>query len=846
MDRETISHYRLLEKLGSGGMGVVYAAEDTKLGRKVALKFLSVQYSGDPVALQRFEREARAASSLNHPNICTIYEIDEDDGYRFMAMELLKGETLRDRIAAGPLRGDDLLDYAIQIASGLEAAHSMDIIHRDIKPANIFVTNHGYVKILDFGLAKLSAEAHVEPAAVQAQHNQIDDTMPSDIALRGNLTMPGATLGTYAYMSPEQALGETLDTRTDLFSFGAVLYQMATGRQAFSGNTAGGTIDAILHKLPLPVVRFNPDLPQELQSIVNKALEKDRKLRYQTAADLRCDLQRARRDSQASPYRIVPEEEPDQPPAPPSRPSQSSPPSQPPQPPSPSQSASAAPQGPPSHQSQYPPPLPPPPPSVAPSAGPLPSAPSGQAGKAIAIGAVLFVLLVAAGLGAWYWKVKSAAPAATLKVQAHAGAQVLVDEKPLGTVGSDGNVTIPVQPGEHMVRLLLDGYEPYTTSITVSNGEHESLVAALNPLPPSSPVAAAQGTLVLRSNVAGADILVDGQLKGFTERANQSMKLELPAGPHTLQLSKAGYKDSPAQPITIAEKKDTAADLTLTASAEASSAPAGTYLSVRSKPGAEIKIDGKVAGMTDSNGAFPIKIEPGTHLVQATLSGYRPFSSNVIVKPNAKTAVVADLKAAAEPSVLSFIASQPRISAGQSSSLKWSTENAGEVRIDPGLGVVAASGEQTISPTQTTTYTLTAKGDGGSATSKAVITVEAKADSNAADILGIEETLARFKGAYDSMDVAAIRREWPTISQTQADAIKTTFLGLQSLRLDDDCAGSPAITGDSATWTCQETMTYVVRGQPAIAPVHNTVVYHFKRTGKRWHVERREGSRSAG
>ncbi len=474
MDRETISHYKLLEKLGAGGMGVVYAAEDIRLGRKVALKFLSAQYSSDQVALQRFEREARAASSLNHPNICTIYEIDEDDGYRFMAMEFLKGETLRDRIAGGPLRRDDLLDFAIQIASGLEAAHSMDIIHRDIKPANIFVTNHGYVKILDFGLAKLSAESHAEPAIVQAQHNEADDTMPSDVALRGNLTMPGATLGTYAYMSPEQALGETLDTRTDLFSFGAVLYQMATGRQAFTGNTAGGTIDAILHKMPVAVVRFNPDVPSELQPIINKALEKDRKLRYQTAADLRCDLQRARRDSQVSPYAIVPEPEPDEaPPANASSPSQAPRVSQPPPPPPPPSVA------------------PPAPPSVVPSpasVGPASVGPAANTGKGIAIGGAVLALIVIAALAAWWWKSRiTGVPEGFLKVQARAGAQVLVDEKEVGTVGTDGNVTVQVAPGQHMVRLLLNGYEPYSTSITVSQGEHEDLVAALNPTPSSGP-----------------------------------------------------------------------------------------------------------------------------------------------------------------------------------------------------------------------------------------------------------------------------------------------------------------------------------------------------------------------
>ena len=287
MTPETISHYRLLEKLGAGGMGVVYAAEDLKLGRKVALKFLAIESSRDPAAHYRFEREARSASSLNHPNICTIYDIDEQDGVRFMAMELLKGKTLKERIANQTMPLDELLDYAVQIASALEAAHAEGIIHRDIKPANIFITLKGYVKLLDFGLAKLSAEGH---------GGGDQETMSEVVIARQHLTLPGVALGTIAYMSPEQALGEPLDGRTDLFSFGAVLYQMATGRQPFAGNTSAGTIDAILHKVPSPVVRYNPSIPPDLQSIISKALEKDRSLRYQSATDMRDDLQRVQRD----------------------------------------------------------------------------------------------------------------------------------------------------------------------------------------------------------------------------------------------------------------------------------------------------------------------------------------------------------------------------------------------------------------------------------------------------------------------------------------------------------------------------------------------------------------------
>jgi len=448
---------------------------------------------------------------------------------------------------------------------------------------------------------------------------------------------------------------------------------------------------------------------------------------------------------------------------------------------------------------------------------------------------VVLAIIVTGGLVLWWQGRAHTTAVSHLRIEGRPGAQILIDDQPSGAVGEDGSATLEVPPGEHSIRLELLGFEPYGTTAAVKKWEWKTVAADMKPLSLSTlATASANGNLLIRSNVEGADIVVDGQLKGFTGTGDPA-KIALNPGTHKVQLKKGGYKDSAEQAVEIAANKSNELVFKLTASEGAASTQSGSTLIVKSLPGAEIRLDGQPSGTVGADGTFPLKVSPGDHAVQASMNGYSSFSASVPVKSNAKTYVVAELKPLA-PAITSFAAHPAKIIPGQSAKLSWSTQNATEVRIEPEIGPTPPSGSHDVSPARTTTYVLTARGKGGEITAKAAIALEA----SAADIQLINQTMARFKGAYDSMDVAALRREWPGMTQTQSDAMKTAFLGLTSVRLNDNCDGSPTINGDTAEWACQETISYVMKGR-SIPDARHAIVYHFKRVGNRWYIERREG-----
>jgi serine/threonine protein kinase len=576
LEGQTISHYRIIRRLGSGGMGVVYEAEDINLGRHVALKFLSKEFQGEPQALERFLREARAASALNHRNICTIHEIGNDNGEQFMSMELLEGKSLDAQIGGQPIKVATLVKYGIQIADALDAAHSRDIVHRDIKPANIFVTDKGQVKMLDFGLAKHMAHRSLMETAA---------TGGGGIS-PANLTSPGSTVGTIAYMSPEQARGEELDTRSDLFSFGTVLYEMATGKQPFAGSTSAVIFEAILNRIPPSPLLHNPDIPPELERIIQKALEKDREIRCQSAAEIGADLRRLLRDSSSGKVASV------------------------------TGSGSM-----PTASGQFRPSS-----GSAAAVGVAPAPVTTKSRLLVPILSVLAVLALAGGVIA-YVKHSQAQQRADLekllneKEQAAAPVQT---KAPANTPApaADAAVVAPTVP------------EPPPTNQSPINQPKEKPQASI----PAPAVAKKKETpvpvsvdLAVASIPAGAKVQIDGKTD---PNWTTPFSTKVPPGQHTVTFTKSGYVGD-TKSVTVAAGKSTKVDEKLS--------EAQLSASLNSDPaGASIELDGKPTGKVTP---AVMSVDKGDHTFVLRKEGFQDFSKKATLKEGDAFALNATLKA---------------------------------------------------------------------------------------------------------------------------------------------------------------------------------------------------------